>query len=120
MSITRACSVTCSRAREGGVGYRALEIDGPNEPGLDARRVVLGELVPGNDEPQPPRHEPAAVLWQGDVPGGSKPQRSYFVAIYADGSGRCACPDFYFRAVLRDARDYSCKHIRRARAQLER
>jgi predicted nucleic acid-binding Zn finger protein len=58
------------------------------------------------------------VLWQGNLLGDSTPQRSYFVVVYDDGSGRCSCPDYYFRAVIKDVLDYTCKHIRRVRAQL--
>jgi hypothetical protein len=99
------------------VDDRALEIDGPNVPGLDARQVVLGPMHPPDDQPERVQPAPPAVLWQGNVLADSRPQRTYYVVVYVDGTGRCSCPDYYFRAVLKDLRDYACKHIRRARAQ---
>jgi len=68
------------------------------------------------EERGPTSEKRPALRWEGAVVGGGSPPRSYFVALYGDGTGRCSCPDFYFRGVLRDARSYACKHIRRALA----
>ena len=44
--------------------------------------------------------------------------RSYFIVMYADETARCSCLDFHFRGTLKEDRNYACKHIRTARAQL--
>jgi len=100
------------------VTRREFEIDSPEAPGLDAREVVLGFREEGLAEHHVCEKAPRAVLWQGSLLGDSTPQRSYFVVVYDDGSGRCSCPDYYFRAVNKDVPDYTCKHIRKARAQI--
>ena len=62
-----------------------------------------------------------AVLWEGEVQGdGTGPQRSYYVRLYADSTGHCQCPAFYFRAVLKRNPAFACKHVIRARAAAAR
>jgi hypothetical protein len=99
---------------------RALEIDGRDQPLLDARAIVLG--APGRDAmpPIPASQPPApAVVWEGTVPGdGTGPQATYYVRLYADGTAHCQCPGFYFRGVLRRDATFCCKHVRRARARM--
>jgi hypothetical protein len=94
---------------------RGLELDGPV---LDARAIVLGgacqEVV---SAPVPNPTEPV-VAWEGTVQGdGTGPQASYFVRLYADGTGTCQCPAFYFRGILRRDPAFCCKHMLRARRQ---
>ena len=97
---------------------RGLEIDGCDQPTLDTRAIVLG--APGEyGASTAPESEPAApaVLWEGEVQGdGTGPQRSYYVRLYADSTGHCQCPAFYFRAVLKRNPAFACKHVIRARA----
>ena len=96
---------------------RGLEIDPPDEQGLDPRAIVLGASpVAGPATECPTAAEtPAGVAWEGSIEGdGTGPQRSYYVRVYADGSAHCQCPAFYFRSVLRRDPQYRCKHIRRA------
>ena len=105
---------------------RSLEIDGSDEPGLDARSIVLGggcqedvEALPA-DQPAGPSVE-WSVVWEGQAQGdGTGPQKSYFVRLYVDGSATCQCPAFYFRATLRRDAQYACKHIQRARMRTAR
>jgi len=100
------------------VHARQIEIDGPSEPALDARGVVLG--LPSQpatascaDQPSTP-----ALVWQGTVHSQTSAGRSYFIVMYADETARCSCLDFQFRGTLKEDRNYACKHIRTARAQL--
>ncbi len=84
---------------------RSLEIDGSDEPGLDARSIVLGGGCREHAEP-PPVDQPTApsVVWEGQVRGdGTGPQKSYFVRLYSDGTAHCQCPAFV-RYVLPKAR----------------
>jgi hypothetical protein len=102
---------------------RGLEIDGCDQPILDTRAIVLG--APCVDVASPPSAEAepavAAVLWEGEVQGdGTGPQRSYYVRLYADSTGHCQCPAFYFRAVLKRNPAFACKHVIRARAAATR
>jgi SWIM zinc finger len=59
------------------------------------------------------------VVWQGSVRSQTSARRSYFVVMYADETARCSCLDFHFRGTLKEDRNYACKHIRKARAQLK-
>ena len=100
---------------------RSLEIDGSDAPGLDVRTIVLGSgcskdaVPPLVDQPAGP-----SVVWEGQVRGdGTRPQKSYFVRLYSDGTGHCQCPAFYFRGTLRHEPSYVCKHVRRARLGLQ-
>ena len=96
---------------------RQIEIDGPSQPDLDARGVVLGLLSqPGEDAPADQPSAPV-VVWQGSVRSQTSASRSYFVVIYDDDTARCSCLDFHFRGTLKDDRAYACKHIRAARSQ---
>jgi hypothetical protein len=100
------------------VAHRVLEIDGLDQPGLDAQAIVLGPLPLADMSREAAQRSPA-VLWQGNVAGsGRGPQRAYYVVVYDDSTGRCACPDFYFRGVLRRNLTFECKHLRLARAGL--
>jgi hypothetical protein len=97
---------------------RGLEIDGCDQPILDARAIVLGTPC-ADGASTPPLAEPdaPAVVWEGEVRGdGTGPQRSYYVRLYADSTGHCQCPAFYFRAVLKRNPAFACKHVIRARA----
>ncbi len=101
---------------------RSLEIDESDQPMLDTRAIVLGG--PCEDLASPASEaEPAApaVLWEGEVQGaGTGPQRSYYVRLYADSTGHCQCPAFYFRGVLKRNPAFACKHVARARAAAAR
>ena len=99
---------------------RQIEIDGPSEPTLDARSVVLG--LPSQSAEDVRAHEPSTpvVVWQGSVRSQTSAGRSYFIVIYEDDTARCSCLDFHFRGTLKEDRNYACKHIRTARAQLRR
>jgi hypothetical protein len=95
---------------------RGLELEGP---ALDARAIVLGgaglEAVPapGPDPAQP------VVAWEGAIKGdGTGPQASYFVRLYADGTGTCQCPAFYFRGTLKHDQGFCCKHMLGAQRQV--
>jgi len=77
--------------------------------------------------PQPPEDDGGAekpsspvVVWQGGVRSQTSAGRSYFIVIYADETACCSCLDFHFRGTLKEDRNYACKHIRTARAQLRR
>jgi len=95
-----------------------LEIDARDKPDLDAEAIILGSPVLPEMPREPGYHEPAA-LWHGNVAGsGRGPQRAYYVVVYDDSTGRCACPDFYFRGILRRNLSFECKHLRLARAGL--
>jgi hypothetical protein len=92
---------------------RALDLDG-REP-LDPRSIVDGceDEQPAAISPHV-KQEPI-IVWQGEVTGdGTGPQRSYYVRLYTDGAGHCACPDYYFRGVLRRDTRFRCKHLVRA------
>ena len=109
-------SAACVGTRDCAVASRELEIDPADRPALDPRRVLLGNLR----EPAPPdtnSDSPRDVCWQGAVLGDGRLLRSYFVALYQDGTGSCSCPDFHFRGVLKADLRYACKHMRRAQAQ---
>lgn len=99
---------------------RALEIDGLEQPVLDARAIVLG--VPCLDSALPdtvPQPVGPSVVWEGAVQGdGTGPQKSYFVRLYSDGTGHCQCPAYYFRGTLRHDRAFECKHVQRARLRV--
>jgi SWIM zinc finger len=100
------------------VHARQIEIDGPSEPALDARGVVLGfPSQPATDacadQPSTP-----AIVWQGTVRSQTSAGRSYFIVMYADETARCSCLDFHFRGTLKEDRGYACKHIRTARSQM--
>lgn len=102
------------------MSVRHIEIDGPSQPALDPRGVVLGLCSePGEDAgaDQPPT---PVVVWQGSVRSQTSAGRSYFVVMYDDDTARCSCLDFHFRGTLKDDRAYACKHIRTARAQPRR
>jgi len=99
---------------------RQIEIDSPTHETLDARSVVLGLLSQPDEDARPAQHSTPVVIWKGSIRSQSAAARSYFVAIYADGTGRCSCPDFHFRGTLKEDRCYACKHIRTARSQLSR
>jgi len=98
---------------------RHLEIDGCEQPGLDAHAIVLGGPCLDGD-PNPPASQSQsmpAVVWEGEVLGdGTGPQRSYYVRLYANSTGHCQCPAFYFRGVLKRDPAFACKHVIRARA----
>src|SRR3954447_26095380 len=97
---------------------RGLEIDGYDRPRLDVRAIVLSAQCEDGVSTAPDS-EPAAptVLWEGEVQGdGTGPQRSYYVRLYADSTGHCQCPAFYFRSVLKRNPAFACKHVIRARA----
>jgi SWIM zinc finger len=98
---------------------RQIEIDGPSQPALDARSVVLG-LVPQQPESNAMAEKPSGpvVVWQGSVRSQSSSGRSYFIVMYEDDTARCSCLDFHFRGTLKEDRGYACKHIRIARSQL--
>ena len=100
---------------------RSLEIEGSDEPGLDARSIVLGGGYRQDAEPSPVDQPTGpSVVWEGQVQGdGTGPQKSYFVRLYSDGTGHCQCPAFYFRGTLRHEPTYACKHVQRARLGLE-
>ena len=92
---------------------RALELDG-HEP-LDPSSIVGGCQCeqPAANPPQAIQEPP--IVWQGEVAGdGTGPQRSYYVRLYTDGAGYCACPNYYFRGVLRRDTRFRCKHLVRA------
>ena len=97
---------------------RQIEIDGPSEPALDARSVVLGLLPPPEDRTPAENPSSPGVAWQGSVRSQSNSGRSYFIVIYEDDTARCSCLDFHFRGTLKEDRGYACKHIRTARSQL--
>ena len=99
---------------------RSLEIDGSDEPGLDARSIVLGGGCREDAEP-PAVDQPTgpSVVWEGQVQGdGTGPRKSYFVRLYSNGTAHCQCPAFYFRGTLRHEPTYACKHVQRARLGL--
>lgn len=99
---------------------RGLEIDGCDQPMLDTRAIVLGGPCEDLASPAPEPNAPA-VLWEGEVQGdGTGPQRSYYVRLYADSTGHCQCPAFYFHAVLKRNPAFACKHVIRARAAATR
>ena len=100
---------------------RQIEIDGPSQPVLDPRSVVLG-LASQRDETPRGTEEPSTpiVAWQGTVRSQTSAGRSYFIVIYADETACCSCLDFHFRGTLKEDRNYACKHIRTARAQLRK
>ena len=99
---------------------RQIEIDGPSQPALDPRGVVLGlpcqpaEAARTEEPPTP------VVVWQGSVRSQSSAGRSYFIVIYDDDTARCSCLDFHFRGTLKEDRAYECKHIRTVRLQMSR
>jgi hypothetical protein len=98
---------------------RQIEIDAPTQPGIDARGVVLGfvsaEANNGTcDAPSAP-----GVVWHGSVGSETNSARWYHVVMYDDHTGRCSCPDYHFRGVLKDDRSYACKHIRTIRLRLK-
>ena len=100
---------------------RALELDDPEQPVLDARAIVLATTAISCADGAPaPAGAPAAgpaIVWEGSIEGdGTGPQRSYSVRLYADGSGHCQCPSYYFRAILKRDPAFRCKHLVRARA----
>ena len=99
---------------------RQIEIDGPSRPALDTRSVVLG--LPSQSANDARAEEPAGpvVVWQGSVRSQTSAGRSYFIVIYADETACCSCLDFHFRGMLKEDRNYACKHIRTARAQLRK
>jgi hypothetical protein len=91
---------------------RALELDG-REP-LDPSSIVgrCQHEQPAANPPQAKQEPP--IVWQGEVAGdGTGPQRT-FVRLYTDGAGHCACPDYYFRGLLRRDPKFRCKHLVRA------
>jgi hypothetical protein len=94
---------------------RALELEGS---ALDVRAIVLGgACLEAATAPAPDPAEPV-VVWEGTIRGdGTGPQASYFVRLYADGTGTCQCPAFYFRGLLRRDAAFCCKHMLRARRQ---
>jgi hypothetical protein len=88
---------------------RGIEIDGGDQPVLDARSIVLNGGA-CEDIAAP------AVVWEGSIQGdGTGPQRSYYVRLYADRTAHCQCPSFYFRGLLRRDAAFACKHVLRAR-----
>jgi hypothetical protein len=99
---------------------RQIEIDGPSQPPLDPRSVVLGmpmqpaEAATAEGPPTP------VVVWQGSVRSQTSTGRSYFIVVYDDDTARCSCLDFHFRGTLKEDRAYACKHIRTARLQMSR
>ena len=97
---------------------RQIEIDGPSQPALDARSVVLGFLSPAVDERRTEKPSSPVVVWHGSVRSQSSSGRSYFIVMYEDDTARCSCLDFHFRGTLKEDRSYACKHIRIARSQL--
>ena len=99
---------------------RQIEIDGPSQPALDPRSVVLG--LPGQPAEPARAEEPSTpvVVWQGSVRSQTSSGRSYFVVIYDDHTARCSCLDFHFRGTLKEDRAYACKHIRAAQLQMSR
>ena len=97
---------------------RQIEIDGPSQPAIDARSVVLGLLPPPEDDTRAEKPSSPVVVWQGGVRSQSSSGRSYFIVIYEDDTARCSCLDFHFRGTLKEDRSYVCKHIRIARSQL--
>jgi hypothetical protein len=97
---------------------RGIEIDGADQPVLNARSIVLnGGACEDIAAPAPePRRAGPAVVWEGSIQGdGTGPQRSYYVRLYADRTAHCQCPSFYFRGVLRRDAAFACKHVLRAR-----
>ena len=99
---------------------RQIEIDGPSQPALDPRSVVLGLLSqPGEDAPPDQPCAPVAI-WSGSVRSQTSAGRSYFVVFYDDNTARCSCLDFHFRGTLKEDRGYACKHIRTVRSQMNR
>lgn len=99
---------------------RQIEIDGPSQPTLDPRSVVLGfscepAEAAGTEEPFAP-----VVVWQGSVRSETSAGRSYFIVMYDNDTARCSCLDFHFRGTLKEDRAYTCKHIRTARLQMSR
>ena len=99
------------------MSVRHIEIDGPSQPALDPRGVVLGLCSQPGEDARPINHPRRSVAWQGSVRSQTSAGRSYFVVIYDDDTARCSCLDFHFRGTLKDDRAYACKHIRTARSQ---
>ena len=99
---------------------RQIEIDGPSELALDARSVVLGLLSQPREDGRAEEPSVPVVVWQGSVRSQTSAGRSYFIVMYADETARCSCLDFHFRGTLKEDRNYACKHIRTARAQLRK
>ena len=99
---------------------RQIEIDGPSQSALDPRSVVLG--LPSQPAETARAEEPSTpvVVWQGSVGSQTSAGRSYFIVIYDDDTACCSCLDFHFRGTLKEDRNYACKHIRTARAQLRK
>ena len=99
---------------------RQIEIDGPSQPALDPRSVVLG--VPCEPAEAAPAEQPSSpvVVWQGRVRSQTSAGRSYFIVMYDDDTARCSCLDFHFRGTLKEDRAYACKHIRAARLEMRR
>lgn len=99
---------------------RQIEIDGPSQPALDARSVVLG--MPSQPAEAATAEGPSTrvVLWQGSVRSQTSAGRSYFIVIYDNDTARCSCLDFHFRGTLKEDRAYACKHIRTARLHMSR
>jgi hypothetical protein len=98
---------------------RQIEIDAPTEPGIDARGVVLGFVSDEADEGRSETPGAPVVVWHGSVWSETNSGRSYHIVIYDDHTGRCSCPDYHFRGVLKDDRSYTCKHIRTIRLRLK-
>jgi hypothetical protein len=94
---------------------RALELDAPEQSGLDPHSIVAGfedQLALAMPSPVVPE---SSVVWQGQMSGdGTGPQNAYYVRLYTDGSGHCTCPDYYFRGLLRRQTRFRCKHLIRA------
>ena len=95
---------------------RPLPLELSDEP-LDIQAIILGTLSANASEgaSRPPPAGPA-VVWRGKVRSDRGSRDGYWVQLLADGTGQCSCADYYFRGVLRRDAAYSCKHIRRARA----
>jgi hypothetical protein len=94
---------------------RALELDGPEDARIDPRSIIVAPAVHQLVALPSPVEQDPGIVWQGDVDGdGSGRKPSYYVRLYADGGGHCACPDYYFRGLLRRQTKFRCKHLVRA------
>ena len=99
---------------------RQIEIDGPSQPALDPRSVVLGIPSHPTEDARLDQSSARVVVWQGSVRSQTSAGRSYFIVIYDNDTARCSCLDFHFRGTLKEDRAYACKHIRTARLQMSR
>lgn len=99
---------------------RQIEIDGPSQPALDPRSVVLGLPCQSVEAAQAKEPPTPVIVWQGSMRSQTSACRSYFIVVYDDDTARCSCLDFHFRGTLKEDRAYACKHIRTARLEMSR